>query len=506
MMNTRCLAFLFFLVWSVYGLAQPALLGTWPVSYPLAYLNFYDNDSIGVDTTGILSNTHKNGFSSACIFDEQIDLKFQCNCCKVANKQGIIIANGDTLTDVQFYNSYRIAGSTITQGSIALPRDKNTWWIFTKSFSDTGFTTANTQSPDRLYAAIVDVTANNGAGKVTAKKIPVHKGVLGDCRMTACRHANGRDWWLVNHGWNDSVLCKWLVTPDSIYGVYRDTVTTLQKEVDWYGMAKFTQDGTKYAVGSGNGLVALHDFDRCTGVFTNLRTINFYNEPPFVVSIFSPVFGLEFSASGRYLYLSAVHYLCQYDTWATDVESTRTLIAKYDSTYSNPEPLFTMALTPQNKILMANKQGFPAPYHVIHQPDSAGVLCQFEKEGLPIIGSYQNNSLPNLVNLKLGADTGSLCDSIVQSVGRGSPFGGQGAAVRTFPNPAAEWVAIEVNNNRYFKGTLTIVNQLGQTVYENKHYDGATIVRVSGWAEGMYFYNIKSKGSVVAGGKVLVGR
>lgn len=502
-MRYHVLAFCVFVV--TIAKAQLTLKGCWPVMSPITYVNFLGEDSIRLDTTSIWDDYMQNG-AHAIISDTSNKMLFQTNGCRIADKLGSIIENGDSLIDNEMYDVYGYVGLTITQGAIAFPRDADTWWVFTKSFSDTGFTTANTQSPDRLYAAIVDVTAKNGAGKVTAKKIPVHKGILGDCRMTACRHANGRDWWLVNHGWNDSVLCKWLVTPDSIYGVYRDTVTTLQKEVDWYGMAKFTQDGTKYAVGSGNGLVALHDFDRCTGVFTNLRTINFYNEPPSVVSIFSPVFGLEFSASGRYLYLSAVHYLCQYDTWATDVASTRTLIAKYDSTYSNPEPLFTMALTPQDEIFICNKQGFGnSPMHIIHEPDSGGTACNFEKEALAIPNSYNNTYLPNLANLKLGADTTSLCDTIIQSVGRGSPFGGQGAVVRVFPNPATEVVFIEVENNRYFSGTLTIVNQLGQTVYENKKYDGATAIKVSGWPAGVYYYHLKNKGHEQSG-KVVVER
>jgi hypothetical protein len=284
------------------------LLQTWPVGVPLCYVNWYDDGTYTIDTTGKWTPYRQD--ASAAVIQDLVanELLFQSNGCKVADKGLKIIENGDSLVDNEYYHTYNGVGIPTTQVVIALPRDADTWWVFVMSFSDSAWKIKNTSnpvpSPDRLYAAIVDINANNGAGKVIAKKIPVHKGLMGDCRLTACRHANGRDWWLVNHGWNDSVYNKWLVTPDSIYGVFRDTAGTLHKEPDLYGMAQFSLDGTKYAMGSGNGLINIFNFDRCIGNFFNLKTINNEVLPPWSSTSLSPICGLSFSPNGNMLYTS----------------------------------------------------------------------------------------------------------------------------------------------------------------------------------------------------------
>ncbi len=478
--------------------AQANLLGVWPVSVPLSYINFYDNDSISVDTTGIWGNVYRHINSSAIILNQSNELLFQCNGCKIANKQGITIENGDSLVDDKFYNSFGHSGISITQGAIALPRDADTWWVFNYSYSDSG-RTVGIPSPDQLYGNIVDIKANGGGGKVIAKKIPLYKGIMGDCRLTACRHANGRDWWLMNHGWNNNVFNKWLATPDSIYGPYKDSVGTLHREPDLYGMAQFTQDGTKYGMGSENGLVNIFDFDRCSGEFSNLRTINAYVEPPWQSGgLISTIMGLCFSPSGRFVYLSGFKYLLQYDTQADTIDSTRALIAKYDTSYSNTEPFFLSALSPQNKIIVSNLQGgVGSPYHVIESPDSGGLACGFMKEVIAIPGSYDNNCLPNVVNLKLGAMVGSGCDTITTDI-RHETQDNRQMQMQVFPNPANEVLYIEEHELKS-KGTLEIYDAMGRRVYVNKGFDEATGVRVKEWGEGLYFYSLKTKAKDYSG-------
>ncbi len=486
--------------------AQPNLLGVWPVGVPLSYINWYDDDSYTIDTTGIwLLYHHAN--ESAIVSDSSHELLFQSNCCKIANKLGHTIENGDSIVDAKYYDSYGIAGSTMSQGIIGLPRDADTWWVFNMSFSDTGWANGTTNSPDRLYAAIVDVKANNGAGKVIAKKIPIYKGIMGDCRLTACRHANGRDWWLVNHGWNNAVYNKWLVTPDSVYGVFKDTIGTLHQELDIFGMAQFSLDGNRYAMGSGNGLVNVFDFDRCSGKFSNLRTINNYVEPPWIIAPYiSSVTGLCLSPSGRFLYASAFDYVAQYDLDAANIDSSRVLLAKQDSTYSNPDPFYTMALSPTGKVVVSNFQGtFSSPYHIIQNPDSGGLTCHFEKEALNILGSFDNYTLPNLVNLKLGVAVGSGCDTIT-GVGKYDETTVELIAIQVFPNPASDKVFIEMSNSRSFFGELSIVDNLGEIVYRNNSYEGATMINVANWFSGIYYYQIKSDKAYTTTGKFVIIR
>lgn len=49
----------------------------------------------------------------------------------------------------------------------------------------------------RLLYSTVNMTANNGKGMVVDKNIPIIEDYLADGEITAVRHANGQDWWIV---------------------------------------------------------------------------------------------------------------------------------------------------------------------------------------------------------------------------------------------------------------------------------------------------------------------
>ncbi|MEZ4988227.1 MAG: hypothetical protein R2795_24900 [Saprospiraceae bacterium] len=49
----------------------------------------------------------------------------------------------------------------------------------------------------RLHTGVVDMSANNGNGRVVEKDFPLIVDTLDAGKITACRHGNGRDWWIV---------------------------------------------------------------------------------------------------------------------------------------------------------------------------------------------------------------------------------------------------------------------------------------------------------------------
>ncbi len=479
--------------------AQNGIPKRWPVSDPVAYLTFLPNDSFAIDTPRPVTYRHSN--VTAFMNDEQDSLLFQCNGTRIVNKHLQTLENGDSLTDNKFYQLMHGWGSSITQGVLALPKKSNTYWVFYYSWTDS-LLIENDASPDRLYYAVVDMDANGGAGKVVEKKVPLHKGVMGDCRLTAVRHANGRDWWMVNHAYVSNTFNKWLVTADSVYGPFPQQIGAADFEPDLIGMANFTLDGTKYACGAAGTYLNILDFDRCSGEFSNARPVKVYAEPPWDVggSTGSGLDGVCFSPNGRYLYINTLDYLLQYDTEADTISNTRTLIAIVDSTYTNPDPFFNLFVTPTNKIMVSNFQGLPGAYHIIHHPDSAGLACQFQKEALDIPGCWDNVTLPNVVNFGLGKIAGGACDTIL---GIGALPEKEAFAVKVFPNPATELVYIETADY-YHIATLEIIDALGQTVYRNPNFDGATAISVSAWVNGVYFWRLEGKNTPRLSGKLLV--
>ncbi len=483
--------------------AQNHVLDTWPVGVPLSYIHFMDDGTYSFDTTGLWS-PYIHDLTPAYMPDSINNLYFQCNGHIVANNWGQILDNGDSLTDNSFYDSNR-SGNTIHQSVVVLPGKESLYWVVYYSYSDSLWN-SGTGSPDRLYYALVDMSANNGSGKVIKKKIPVYKGIMGDCRLTAVRHANGRDWWVVNHGYQNDVYNKFLITGDTIVGPFEQSIGAQEQEPDLFGTAQFTIDGTKYASGTGGAPMDIMDFDRCTGLFSNAVSINVFSESPWTPSTNnSIVAGLCFSPNGRFLYITTLKYLLQYDTWTTPISSSRYLLAKIDSTYKNDAPFYSIFITPHKKIIIANFQGVPifCNYHTIESPDLPGAACNFQKESLFIPSSYSNYTLPNIVNLKLGALSGSACDTIVTTTGPQIPEGGLKNQIRVFPNPAADVVFIETSGYGP-GGELEVTNALGQRCYYYPNFDETTAIKTRDWPSGTYFWHITRKGQITGQGKLLV--
>ncbi len=483
--------------------AQNHILGTWPVGDPLCYVHFLDDSTYSYDTTG-LWEPYRHTFTPAYIPDSLGGLLFQCNGTKVANAAGQLLDNGDSLTDNYYYN-YAYIGATSHQSIVALPKKGNTYWLFYYSGSDSIFLSGQ-GSPDRLYYAVVDMDANGGAGRVIKKKMPLHKGVMGDCRLTAVRHGNGRDWWLVNHGYVNDVYNKYLVTPDTVLGPFEQHIGASEDEPDLVGGAQFAQDGNRYASGTIGGPLNLMDFDRCTGQFSNPVSISVYSESPLpVIDTNSIVDALCFSPSGQYLYISTLKYILQYDTWADSIANSRYLVVKRDSTYRNSDPFFSMFLTPHNKIMVSNFQGGPAycGYHVIESPDSGGAACDFRKESIVVPGAISSYTLPNIINLKLEAFTGSVCDTLNDTLINAlfAPLPEQ--YIRVFPNPANDKVFIETSGYGP-GGELEVTNALGQRCYYYPNFDETTAIKTRDWPSGPYFWHITRKGQITGQGKLLV--
>ena len=472
------------------------LIATWPLSDPVAYLYFYDDGTLQKDTP--IQFNYRTLNSDAIINSSTGELLFQTNGGVIVNKQFVMLQNGYDLNDPIFNTSvHNSAGMTESQGVICLPKKGNTYYVFTLSFTDSLLMSGN-GSPDRMYYAVVDMDADSGRGAIVQKRMPIYKGIMGDCRITACKHGNGRDYWLVNHGYNNNCYNKWLVTPDSVYGPFNQCIGTPHIEPDIIGMAKFNEEGSQYVMGSGNGLVNLMDFDRCTGEFSNYKTINVYPDP-LNSGYLSSISGVEFSLSGRYLYFTYYDYILQYDTWANPIDNSRIKIASYDSTYTDSYPFWQIFRMPNNKILIGNYQGSSASYHIIEQPDSAGFACNFQKEALGFLWNQLNcRTIPNTANLKLGAL--AACDTITTTPK--SPKGDLNSQIRAFPNPASEWFFVELPNADT-EMELTVFNLTGQLITK-KHFVTNTALNAKEWQNGFYQWSVTENAKPVAHGKFVV--
>jgi hypothetical protein len=114
---------------------------------------------------------------------------------------GEFIENGKNILPQKLIN-YIGKGSGIYDQTLILPKKSNQYYVFAWGVSDplfdsiqNGFTNWRW---DILTYCIVDMNENNGKGKVISKmNYLLEYADLSASQMSAVRHANGRDWWLV---------------------------------------------------------------------------------------------------------------------------------------------------------------------------------------------------------------------------------------------------------------------------------------------------------------------
>ena len=297
---------------------------SWIVGAGQALVKLTFNGS-SFDTASYYFNTNGIGINSASsdVSDTAGNILFYTNGAMVANGLTQIMENGDTLTDSLFYSMFA-SGFSEPQTDLILPRSDNTFYLFYYSESDS-LLSLHIGQPDRLYYAIIDMNANGGLGKVVSKKNVVHKGIIGDCRLTACRHANGGDWWIVHQGFENNEYFTYLVTPDSVYPLQIQYIGPS----DFYqdnlaAQSSFSPDGSKFTTVSAIGPLEIMNFDRCTGIFSNPDSIfipidSFWYNGTYDFPTTNGGTGCCFSANGRFLYFTNSIDIVQYDTWAPNL-------------------------------------------------------------------------------------------------------------------------------------------------------------------------------------------
>jgi hypothetical protein len=259
---------------------------------------------------------------------------------------------------------------------------------------------------ENLFYSEIDKTAAEGMGAVTLRKELLLSDTLDVGKLSACRHANGRDWWVILPTLNSNLYYRYLLTPSGIelVGVQEigETVPT------GLGQALFSPDGTKHIRFNGiseqaGEFTTIYDFDRCTGLLSNFRQFNY--------PIGGGGGGAFISKNSRYLYTSSTTTLYQYDLLDEDIEATRTLVAVYDGHLDFlPTTFYLGQLAPDGKIYICSTNGVTS-LHVIHNPDAECPDCRIEQHGIEL-PTFNSFSIPNQPNYRLGPIDGSPCDTL----------------------------------------------------------------------------------------------
>lgn len=372
----------------------------------------------------------------------------------IADATGDTMQNGFGLNPGMFTSDYS-NGLPIANGNIFLPYPGNAMRYVL--FHMTGDYNLMGRASS-LYYSVVDMTQNGGLGAVIQKNSLAFQDTL-SWGIGACRHANGRDWWIVVLKDSSDLIFKVLFTPSGVFNV---TAQAVGSPINYFGnttQPTFSPDGSKFAYCSSYGPtpwyadVRVFSFDRCSGDFTN------YNAIP--INDSHPAFGLAFSPNSKYLYATSTYHIVQINTDTTDMSASLDSVASNDGFYSPVPPFLAnfwlMYLASDGKIYLTAGNSV-VDLHCIHDPNLEGTGCNVGQHAIHL-PCYHSRSVPNHTNYFLSSVSGSLCDSLFLQIPSL-----ESTRVMVFPNPASNHLNIRFSQPLNLEGTLLFYNGEGKCV------------------------------------------
>lgn len=459
--------------------------GSINVSREYADIDLAESNAVGCDTNG--------------------DLLFITNGIMIYNSSKQVMQGCDTLNP-GYWAEQAPFGYMLPQGVLALPKPGSTkdWYVFHSRIGDSSHSWGGYDVQD-VYYTIVDIKQNQGLGEVTSlRNVLVENDLIDYGKLTACRHANGRDWWIIFLNNTLTKYRKVLLSPNGVEDFGWNVLGTVALPYVGLGQAVFTPDGSKYlnfgALGNVKGeFFEVYNFDRCYGELSNSIVINVFDS--------CITGGIGISGNSRYAYTSCGLSVFQYDLEATNIEASKQLVAQWDG-FVDPEfPVGTlfylMEQTPDGRIIINSPNGVRF-LHVINAPDSNGLACDVLQHDVQLY-TYNGYSMPNYPNFRLGPVDGSTCDTLGIDVGIAanpkSIYIEEGVLL-VYPNPVENYCSIGFGSTLKQDGMLIVHDSNGHKMFETSLQE-ATIgytLKTVGWPSAIYLCTVyegtKRKGNV----------
>ena len=423
---------------------------------------------------------------------------------KTYNKYNIEIVNSDSINGEGWYHEMLI-----------IPHPGNDSLVFLFSIGVNGY--------QGLYYTLINYKANNDSGIVIQKNVALQQVPAFD-GLTAVRHGNGRDWWVLFKEWdgtfqtsNNLTYC-YLIKETGVSLYLTQTVGPLNSTNG--GQICLNKLANKLVFVNLRGLISIYNFDRCTGQLSSPITI----EAERSGNPYPYYFSSAFSPDGSKLYVVSIAYLnqpgqndslFQFDLNAPNISASKQVIAVLPSYQRS---IGNLKLAPDNKIyLTSGDQTAGTPYpdtlfttinsylSVINQPDSLGLACDFQPFSFYLGGARTYYGLPNNPDYELGAWVGSPCDTLTVSINENGEM--DDVFFQAWYN--GEWNMIHVNAAK-LKGNealLRLFDVQGRLVYERKMNvrrtaDGGYFtgeIPLEGVAKGMYIVNLSTEKEYLSG-------
>jgi len=344
-----------------------------------------------------------NGYSNIC--DSMGNKLFLSNNCRIVNRNGANLINGDSMVrdwELDYCRDYGWHPYHYYSAFLPAPGHMERFYHFNKS------TFRSSSPPLQVYTSsfqysIIDVINGGEDGQISLKNKVLINDRLGYGQLTSVKHGNGRDWWLPVPVEIGNKIHLVLLGKDTVYVHHAQSLGPAWGE-DGGFQANFSLDGSKYVRYNRYQGVYLYDFDRCDGTLSNLMHFDFNDLTQGIYG------GCAISPDNRWLYLADFDYLYQFDLLANDVLASKQLVGVWDGTSNNLPTKFSYIIFGPDRRLYVFPPTTTKNLHVINRPDLPGETCDFRQGEIEFPYPYQNT--PVFPNFRLGPLDGSPCDTL----------------------------------------------------------------------------------------------
>lgn len=313
----------------------------------------------------------------ATISDKNGQLLFYTNGITVWNKNNQVMLNGTGL-----FGHYSSSQSGVI---VPQPGNDSLYYVFTMDAS----------TLHGLCYSIVNINRQGGLGEVTVKNTPLISGPRE--RLTAVRHANKKDVWVITRLSNPDRYMAWLLTSSGVSGTAVTSPSSNFISTADIGYLKASPDGKLLAsVYTATQYWELMKFDDATGLVSNTKNISNALLPQVAGQGLHHLYGLEFSPDSRYVYttsmrsksptcydcLGFVSFILQYDISSFNSTAIANSVYAIDSSESAGPTFYNcysgLQLAKNRKIYVTKV--LSNHMSVISTPNLGGVQCSFQRQ------------------------------------------------------------------------------------------------------------------------------
>lgn len=391
----------------------------------------------------------------ASISDTSGQLQFFTNGVKVFDRNGILMQNGDSLaTDYPWQYSADAPQAVVI---IPMPGSQTHYYLFTRS-------------DFKLTYSIIDMTMNSGLGAVVLKNQVLYNAPVLRY-MTAIKHGNGTDWWLITHGLGSDFMAHQITAA----GIQSPVISAVGISYNNAGFSSQNEivsnlQGTQLALSSYLG-VHLVSFDRCTGVYSQFATLSL-PETPYSFA-YSPdgtklYYAFHYNNYPTYLYQVCLNCGNPISNYITQIFYDANLTYNLSQIQNGPDGKIYAALgywwLPDSTHATMNMN-----LSVINDPDQPGLACDFDTATVSLGGNWSCYGLPNSPYYNMPpANCGptGIADNPISD------------DFQIFPNPTCDKIYFAKSKQ------IKLSDLSGKIILEAKNCD---VMNLSALAPGIYF-------------------